>query len=320
MEWYYIVLIVLTSLTALWWLSSFILSNVFFGKPKKKIDLNASEEEITRKVPNSWKRWIPTIRKNYIEYKQFFDANHEEYEIISDRGNKIKGWLIRNKNSINSKKPTVVLFAHGYRSTHETDLVNTTNWMFHDGYDTFTFDQEVYGESEGKHTGFGATDADNVVKWVEVINKIYNHKVNIILEGVSMGANTVMLTANREMENVKCIIADCGYTSGYEQFKHLMKVKVLYGSIRAYLKITWGIDYKKVSTLDTLKEAKYPVLFIHGTKDKFVPTKFSIQNYEICSSEKELVLVEGATHAQNSLVNPELYYKSIHEFVIKYNK
>lgn len=51
-----------------------------------------------------------------------------------------------------------------------------------------------------------------------------------------------------------------------------------------------------------MRESRYPILFIHGTGDTFVPCEMTKEAYAACTSEKELVLVDGAEHGKSYLV------------------
>ena len=50
------------------------------------------------------------------------------------------------------------------------------------------------------------------------------------------------------------------------------------------------------STIEAVKSLKAPITFIHGEADDFVLPQNSIDNYEACTSKKELILVPDAEH------------------------
>jgi fermentation-respiration switch protein FrsA (DUF1100 family) len=56
------------------------------------------------------------------------------------------------------------------------------------------------------------------------------------------------------------------------------------------------------------------VLFIHGTGDTFVPIEMTIANFQYCTSEKSLYLVENAPHAVSYLIDEEGYHKALIDF------
>lgn len=64
-----------------------------------------------------------------------------------------------------------------------------------------------------------------------------------------------------------------------------------------------GFSIKEASTLDAVSKTKRPILFIHGTADTFVPCAMSQAAYDVCASEKRLILVDGARHGYSYLVD-----------------
>ena len=77
-----------------------------------------------------------------------------------------------------------------------------------------------------------------------------------------------------------------------------------------------GYRGDEYSTLMALEENdSVPVLFIHGSEDKFVPVWMAEKNYEACRSEKEKLIVEGGGHGSSAFENPELYIKTEKEFL-----
>ena len=69
-----------------------------------------------------------------------------------------------------------------------------------------------------------------------------------------------------------------------------------------------------------LKKSKTPVLFIHGEQDDYVPFNMLQKNYDACASEKEMLVVPEAEHANSYKINPELYWNKVEEFTNKYIK
>ena len=71
---------------------------------------------------------------------------------------------------------------------------------------------------------------------------------------------------------------------------------------------------KDCSTVDALKQTTIPVLFIHGTDDKFVPIRMTYENYMACASPKRLLVVPGAAHGMSYCVEKETYKRAALEF------
>ena len=84
-------------------------------------------------------------------------------------------------------------------------------------------------------------------------------------------------------------------------------------------KLEWvysAIDFEKVS-LEEFK-TQLPILFIHGTDDKFVPVRMTYENYKACNAPKELLIVLGAIHGQSYDVEQEKYEAATRTFWGKY--
>lgn len=67
-----------------------------------------------------------------------------------------------------------------------------------------------------------------------------------------------------------------------------------------------------------MDKIEIPVLFIHGSEDELIPAEMSREMYEAAVGEKELLIMEGAGHAQSQDKDPELYYETIFFFVGNY--
>ena len=132
-----------------------------------------------------------------------------------------------------------------------------------------------------------------------------------------MGAATVMITAGKDLpKNVVGVIADCGYTSAEDIIKIVIKnmhlpVKTTYPLIKLSAKVFGGFNLDDANPVKALKNCKIPVAFIHGDVDTFVPCNMSTQNYEACSSQKYLYVVQGADHGLSYLVDEKGYKETL---------
>ena len=60
-----------------------------------------------------------------------------------------------------------------------------------------------------------------------------------------------------------------------------------------------------------MKHCSVPVLFIHGRADTFVPCEMTLRNYEACTAEKKLLLVDGAKHCMSFIKDREGYTQAV---------
>ena len=77
-----------------------------------------------------------------------------------------------------------------------------------------------------------------------------------------------------------------------------------------------GYDFNDASSMEQLRHATIPVLFVHGDADTFVSPRFLDMNFNACSSlDREKLLVPGADHVMGSVVAPDVYWRKIERFV-----
>ena len=140
-----------------------------------------------------------------------------------------------------------------------------------------------------------------------------------------MGASTVLMTSGEDIpKNVKAVIADCGYSSAWDELSYQLK-KFLYLPSFPFLnfmsfitKIKAGYSLEDADAIKQVKKCKIPILIIHGAEDKFVPTKMANIIYDSAPCKKERLIVPNAAHVQSSTVNPTLYWKTVNNFLEKY--
>lgn len=221
-------------------------------------------------------------------------------------------------------KPThkTILAIHGYRSGGTNEFSCMGRMYSNHGYNIMIVDNRAHGESEGKYIGFGVLDHLDAMMWLDYILTNIDPDAEIYLHGVSMGGATVLMTSGCAIpKNVRGIIADCAFTSAWDVFAHLLPkqyhlpVFPLMNISSAICKKKAGYAYDELSTLDTVKKADVPILFIHGSRDDFVPVTMSYQNYEVCKTKKRLLIIDGADHGESFYHSPKLYENTVFEFI-----
>ena len=77
-------------------------------------------------------------------------------------------------------------------------------------------------------------------------------------------------------------------------------------------------DLKDTDVRTSVSQARVPMLFVHGDTDDFVPTRMVYELYDLCPTEKDLLIVKGAAHAESILIGSEKYKAKLNEFINKY--
>ena len=138
----------------------------------------------------------------------------------------------------------------------------------------------------------GWDDRLDIIDWINNILKD-NPNSEIILHGTSMVAATVLSTSGENLpSNVKAIIADCGYASVWDEFTYQLKDLFNLPSFpvmnlsNMVTMVKVGYSLKEAFPIKQVAKSKTPILYIHGDKD--------------------------------DLVNPNLYWNTINNFLNKY--
>lgn len=214
-----------------------------------------------------------------------------------------------------------VLLAHGYRSTYLVDFGPALDYYHSLGLNLLIPDQRAHGESEGKLITLGVKESRDMMLWVEYHNAHFG-AAPLILSGLSMGASTVIyMTGMQPPENVKGVIADCGFTSPAEilsavfrRVTHLPALPALWIT-DLLARMTAGISLWQCDSRKILSECKIPIVMIHGKEDGFVPCEMTKQAYDACMSPKRLLLVDGADHGVSFIVAKDAYISMIQSFL-----
>ncbi|MBR6473168.1 MAG: alpha/beta fold hydrolase [Firmicutes bacterium] len=220
-------------------------------------------------------------------------------------------------------RPWVVLL-HGYTGWKE-EMYHYAARYYEQGFNILCPDLRCQGESEGDYIGMGWTDRADVMLWIDMILKSYPD-AEIVLHGESMGSScAIMLTGMEGLPvNVKCVVSDCAYADTMSMFRKQLKDWFslpdlgFVSSARYFLIMRGGYDLKEASALDQVVNSDTPILFIHGDKDRIVPVSSAEALYEACPSEKDIMIVEGAGHAQCCYKDPEAYYDKVFRFIERY--
>lgn len=269
---------------------------------------------VEEKIKNTpYGKYYPYI----VQAKQWLsDHNARDVYTTSEDGLKLHGYWIPAENP----KGTVLL-AHGYRSSMLVDFSRGFDHYHNLGLNILVPQQRAHGESEGRYITFGVKESGDFRQWIKYHNSHFG-EYQLILSGLSMGASTVLYLADEVLpDNVKGIIADCGFTSPKaiisKVFTETIRLPAWISMWATQLcaRIFAGFGLSQKDTRKTLANSKLPVLLVHGKADDFVPCSMTEEGYAACTSPKKLLLVDGAGHGVSFVVAKEEYMKYIQEFL-----
>lgn len=248
----------------------------------------------------------------------FLAAPYEDVSITSHDGLKLTGRYYHAADGA-----PLEIQCHGYKGNALRDFSGAWQIAKAAGHNVLLINQRCHGGSEGKTITFGILERRDVMGWIDYASNRFGN-VPILLNGVSMGAATVLMVSGMELpENIKGIIADCPYDAPSNIIKKVlgqdmgMPVKVVYPLIRM-----GGILYGKFnlnadSPVEAVRRSGVPILLIHGDDDRFVPYAMSCNIHAAAPEKIEFHTIPGAGHALNYVTDPEGYTAIVKGF---YNK
>ena len=212
---------------------------------------------------------------------------------------------------------------HGYRSNPFKDMSCGACIALDRGDNVLLINQRASIFSDGKTITFGELERLDVMEWVSYARRELGAD-EIILCGVSMGGGTVLSASSLPLgDEVKCIIADCPFSTTKDIISRVAKSmgyppKISYPFVKLGAKLYGKFTPDAHSPKDAVAEANYPILLIHGEDDSFVPLQMSLEIEKNIRSEHELHTFPGADHGASCATDGERYVNIVNTFVSKY--
>lgn len=272
----------------------------FYSSPKKR-----SKTHLLPDTPQ-YAKVNPEIKRLIGEMEA---VPFEEVSITTFDGLK----LFARYYHLSDSAPIQIQF-HGYRSTAVRDFSGGFSLARKMGRNLLVVDQRAGGKSEGTTICFGIKEKYDCLEWIKYALERFGD-VPIMLTGVSMGAATVLMASELDLpENVKCIVADCPYSSPEEiialQCKEMgIPPKIGMPFVRLGARLFGNLKLSGEGAEKAVRNTKVPILLVHGEEDDFVPCYMSEKIY---SANPKMITFEtfpNAAHGVSFLVDTERYEK-----------
>lgn len=214
------------------------------------------------------------------------------------------------------------LIVHGY--TDNALRILMLGRMYRDSlrYNILLPDLRCHGASGGAAIQMGWQDRHDVLRWIAAARAAFGDTA-MVLHGISMGAATVLMTAGEALPPcVRAVVADCGYTSVWEQFRRELRVQfglpafpLLYVA-SALCRLRYGWSFGEASALRQTARNTLPTFFIHGDSDDYVPTAMVYELYAAKpDNQKALWIVAATDHAHAYRNHPKEYTARVRAFL-----
>ncbi len=282
----------------------YIFDAAFYNPPRKRNKKLKMDREQYNALGDKVKEPVRFVKQ----------AEYEKVAIVSYDGYVLTGKYFHNKDGA----PLDIIF-HGYRSNSFNDCGGGFKLAWDLGHNVLLPDQRSHGESQCNIITFGVNERHDCVSWCEYAKNRFNN-VKIVISGVSMGAATVLMASDLDLpNNVKGIIADCGFSRPIDIILEVGRTmhispKIASPFVSFAAKLLGGFDINQTSAVQAVKNAKVPILIVHGDEDRLVPVKMAYKIYEACNNKKQLLIVKGAGHGLSYIIEEELYKTTINNF------
>ena len=227
------------------------------------------------------------------------DAAHEIAEFKTSDGVRLHGWFLRHE-----EESRVIVVMHGYRG-EKSDVLGMSTALWRAGFDVLLFDFRGRGRSARAPITMGyweAADLSAALDWVA--GRVPGARIGLL--GFSMGG--VVAIEGGADDRVRAIVADSVFGSQREVIAHAAA-----RDARRFLRwipggaflpaMEWWHRRSGKPAFDEIAPSRRvaalagkPILFIHGTRDHWIPLDHASRLVEAAPESSESWIVEGALH------------------------
>ncbi len=285
-------------------------ANILFHSLLKRPNI----EKAYKMVPpaDSWYDTITTVHNSLAHIQKL---PHEILEITSHDGLKMKAIYYPGTSD------TTVIWAHGYTSHAERESAFPGLFYHGLGFNVLIPYLRAHALSEGKYISMGALEHRDMLAWVDKVNTI-TPEGSIVLHGLSMGGGIVLNTADKEMPNVKCIIADAPTTDIGEALKNICKSVFKGGWEKVYEKLLqrfqreFSVSAADFKATNFVSHSHYPIFLTAGSNENMDAVLMAIQAAN--PMDTQLLILPGCNHGNGMYKQTEMYQSALKIFIFKY--
>lgn len=283
----------------------------------------------TNALEDAWASTIETNRQDEVNatWEWLLDCpEYEEMHVTSEDGFTLAGHILRT----NPSSKHWLIFVHDYDGTWLEGMLyarHWSNWRFN----LLFIEQRACGASESQLMGAGWKERRDIIVWTHALVEAEGSDIRIVLAGHAMGAATIASAVGESdlPEQVSVGVCDSAYTDIWNVLIPLLKAQG--AMVHPTIDVTslvlrnmhGGTNLLAVRPLEGAKRSRIPLLFLHGERDVAIPPYMALDfNLEAAGAaageNHQLVTFPHAGHLLCSLSDPDLYFSTVHDFVMPY--
>jgi fermentation-respiration switch protein FrsA (DUF1100 family) len=202
----------------------------------------------------------------------------------------------------------VVYYLHGAR-WNLTGHVRRMEQLRHFGFSVFAIDYRGFGKSDGDLPSEQMSYEDAAVGWTWLAKQVPEPSRRFIYGHSLGGAVAIDLAARLAAQDkgkpqARGLIVESTFTSLPD-----IAAELTWSWLPTRLLLTQRFD-----SIDKVRSVDVPILFVHGTGDRYVPARFSQALYEAAPGPKKLLLIENGGHNNAMWIGDGEYQSAFAEF------
>ncbi len=237
--------------------------------------------------------------------------DYEPVRFTTDDGVTLSGWLIPAARETR----TAVIVLHGFTGNRLAELAAFVPWL-HERHHVLQFDFRGHGESGPGWVTLGSHERRDVAAAIDFLHS--RGLGPIALFGVSMGA-AIAIVAAPDLP-VAAVVADSAFAELHHPIGNRMRevgyplpglgsrAIVAAAAVRTRSRLPDAIRH-------VARLAPRALLVIAPKEDQLISWRQGLRLYEAAGEPKELLVVDGAGHAEAYAVEPETYRRRVLEFL-----
>jgi len=240
------------------------------------------------------------ISKTPAEYQLPFEDVYVDVNDGNGKNERIHAWWIPAGNPLDR----CLIYLHGSALNIEANITHARRFH-HMGFSVFLVSYRGYGKSDGTFPTEGQVYSDAQAAWTYLVEQKGIDPEAIFIYGHSLGgAVAIQLALNNPAAGG--LIVEAAFTSIADMARRIPKYRIFPIDL---------IVHERFDSIEKVGQLQIPVLYIHGTDDKLVPSEMSRELYKRTASSKQLKLIPGGGHNNSAVVGGDEYLQAVKNFI-----